>query len=248
MQKSLVITKSPKPRNGKLDSFFAQGRMLLRVIVLLSGGIDSTTALYLTKQDVAEIFTLNMVYTKSFDREAEASRRLAVTAGVKEHLSIYLPFFKDIERRLHPPPSQTISSAYLPARNIVFYGVAAAYAEVLGAERIVFGSNSDDAKELPDAGSAFIQRMNELVRIGTRAGNEGRTIQIVNPLINYGKTEVLKLAIQLKVPLELTWSCYEDGNVPCGKCRGCVTRLRAFQELDMADPLKYQDRSPKFKA
>jgi 7-cyano-7-deazaguanine synthase len=222
--------------------------MLMRVIVLLSGGIDSTTALYLTKQDVAEIFTLNMIYTKTFDREAEASRELAVAAGVKEHLSIYLPVFKDIEGRFHPPPSQTISSAYLPARNIVFYGVAVAYAEALGAERIVFGSNSDDAKELPDAGPTFIQRMNELVKIGTRAGNEGRTIQIVNPLINYGKTGVLKLALQLKVPLQLTWSCYEDGKVPCGKCRGCLTRLKAFQELGIADPLNYQDRSPKFTA
>lgn len=220
----------------------------MRAIVLLSGGIDSATALYLTKQDVAEIFTLNMIYTKSFDREAEASRELAVAAGVKEHLSIYLPFFKDIEGRFHPPPSETISSAYLPARNIVFYGVAAAYAEALGAERIVFGSNSDDAKELPDAGSTFIQRMNELVRIGTRAGKEGRPVQIVNPLINYGKTGVLKLALQLKVPLELTWSCYEDGRVPCGKCRGCLTRLKAFQKLGVADPLNYQDRSPEFTA
>lgn len=220
----------------------------MRAIVLLSGGIDSTTALYLTKQDAAEIFTLNMVYTKSFDREAEASRELAVAAGVKEHVSIYLPFFKDIEDRFHPSPSQTISSAYLPARNIVFYGVAAAYAEAIGAEKIVFGSNSDDAKELPDAGPMFIQRMNELVKVGTRAGNKGRTIQIVNPLINHGKTEVLKLALQLKVPLELTWSCYEDGNVPCGRCRGCVTRLKAFQELGIADPLNYQDQSPKFKA
>jgi len=220
----------------------------MRVIVLLSGGIDSTTALYLTRQDAAEIFTLNMVYAKSLDREAEASRQLAVAAGVKEHLSIYLPFFKDIESRFHPPPSQTISSAYLPARNIVFYGVAAAYAEALCAEKIVFGSNSDDAKELPDAGATFIQRMNELVRIGTRAGNEGRTIQIVNPLINHGKTEVLKLALQLKVPLQLTWSCYEDGSIPCRRCRGCLTRLKAFQELGIADPLSHQDRSPRFKA
>ena len=221
---------------------------MARVLVLLSGGIDSATALYLTQQETDDVYSMNMIYTQTYDSEAVASKKLAAVANVKEHFSVYLPFFKDIERRFHPLRSQTISSAYLPARNIVFYGVAASYAEVLGAERIVFGSNSDDAKELPDAGPRFIKRMNELVRIGTRAGNEGRTIQIVNPLLNYGKTEVLKLALQLKVPLELTWSCYENGNVPCRTCRGCVTRLRRFQELDMADPLNYQDRSPKLKA
>jgi len=215
---------------------------LTKAIVLLSGGIDSATALYLTKHEAAEIFTMNMIYTQSYDSEAEASRKLAAAAGVKEHISIYLPFFKDLESRYHPPPSEKISPAYVPARNIVFYGVAVAYAEALAAEKVVFGSNADDAKELPDARLSFIQLMNELVRLGTRSGNEGRTIQIVNPLINYGKTDVLKLALQLKVPLELTWSCHGDYKSPCGKCRGCVTRLEAFQELGIVDPLDYRER------
>lgn len=216
---------------------------MTRTIVLLSGGIDSATSLYLTKQESAEIFTLNMVYTQSYDSEAEAARRLAAAAEVKEHFSIYLPFFKDLEPRFHPPPSQMISLAYVPARNIVFYGVAAAYAEALGAEKIVFGSNADDSKELPDARPTFIELMNELVKIGTRAGVEGRAIRIVNPLINYGKLEVIKLAIQLKVPLELTWSCYEDTTVPCGKCRGCLNRSKAFRDLGITDPLNREKRS-----
>jgi 7-cyano-7-deazaguanine synthase len=215
---------------------------LPKTIVLLSGGIDSAVVLYLTKQKNGEICTMNMVYTQTYDSEAEASKKLAAVAEVKEHLSIYLPFFKDLENRFHPPPSQNVSQAYVPARNIVYYGIAAAYAETLGVERIVFGSNADDAKELPDARPSFIQLMNELVRLGTRAGNEGRTIQIVNPLINYGKTDVLKLALQLKVPLELTWSCHGDYKFPCGKCRGCVTRLKAFQELGIVDPLDYRER------
>ncbi len=211
----------------------------MRALVLLSGGIDSATALYLTKQESDDIYSLNMTYTQTHDSETEASKKLAAAAKVREHLLVYLPLFKDIETRYRPTPSREISSAYLPARNIVFYGVAAAYAETIGANRIVFGSNADDAKELPDAKREFIQLMNELIRSGTRAGREGFEIEIVNPLIDYNKAEVLKLALELKIPLELTWSCYENGQVPCGKCRGCRDRLSAFKAAGMEDPLHY---------
>jgi len=206
-------------------------------LVLLSGGIDSATALYLTKQEQVEVYTMNMVYTQTYDSEAEASAKLAQEAHVKEHLRIYLPFFQDLETRYRPEPSSTVSSAYLPARNIVFYGIASAYAEALGVERIVFGSNADDAKELPDARPGFIQLMNELVKIGTRAGTEGRSIQILNPLLKFNKIDVLKLAVKLKVPLQLTWSCYENAKTPCGICRGCRTRSIAFDTVGITDPL-----------
>ena len=210
---------------------------MVRALVLLSGGIDSATALYLTKQQTDDIYSMNMIYAQSYDSEAEASRKIASAAHVREHLSIFLPFFKDIERRYKPTLSSKTSSAYVPARNIVFYGVAAAYAETLKVNRIIFGSNADDAKELPDARPTFIQLMNELLRGGTRAGSEGFVIEAVNPLIHYNKSEVLKLALTLKVPLQLTWSCYEDSKIPCGKCRGCINRQTAFNQLGVPDPL-----------
>jgi len=213
---------------------------LTRALVLLSGGIDSATALYLTRQETDDIFSMNMIYTQSYDSEAEASKRIAAAAKVKEHLTIFLPFFKDIERRYRPTPSQEITPAYVPARNLVFYGVAAAYAETLNANRIIFGSNADDAKELPDAQPSFTKLMNELITNGTRAGQEGLMIEIVNPLINYTKSRVLKLALELKVPLELTWSCYEDSPTPCGKCRGCKGRQKAFDQIGVQDPLSYR--------
>lgn len=118
----------------------------MRAVVLLSGGIDSATALYLTRQETEEIYTFNMVYTQSYDSEAEASKKLAAASQVKEHVSVYLPFFKDIETRYRPAQSPEISSAYVPARNMVYYGVAASYAETLCANRIVFGSNADDER------------------------------------------------------------------------------------------------------
>jgi len=211
---------------------------MAKAIVLLSGGIDSATALYLTKQSTAEIYTLNVIYDKEFDREAEISKKLASAAQVKEHVSILLPFYKDLEKRYHPVPSSQVSSAYVPARNIVFYGVAVAYAETLGANRVIFGSNADDAKELPDASLDFINHMNQLVRVGTRTGWEGKAIEVVNPLIEYTKTETLRIAIELGVPLELTWSCHENGQTPCGRCRGCRMRLKAFKEIGACDPLQ----------
>lgn len=212
--------------------------------MLLSGGIDSATALYLTKQETSDLYSMNVIYAETYDNEAEASKRLATAVRVKEHLSVFLPFYKDIENRYHPPSSPEISSAYVPARNVVFYGIAAAYAEALGAYRIVFGSNADDSKELPDAGPEFIQLMNSILNIGTRAGRESRRMEVVNPLIDYRKSEVLKLAIKLNVPLELTWSCYENAITPCGKCRGCRTRLRAFEEIGVSDPLRYAPVAP----
>jgi 7-cyano-7-deazaguanine synthase len=212
---------------------------LTRTIVLLSGGIDSATTLYMTKRETSDIYSLNMLYAQASYHEAEAAKNLAAAAQVKEHFAVSLPFYKDIQARYHPSASNTITSAYVPGRNLVFYSIAAAYAETLMARKIVFGSNADDSRVLPDASSHFIQLMNELLRVGTRTGVEGASAQIVNPLINYDKAQVLRIAIELGVPLELTWSCYEDVLVPCGRCRGCRTRLVAFQEIGAQDPLQY---------
>jgi 7-cyano-7-deazaguanine synthase len=212
---------------------------LTKTIVLLSGGIDSATALYMTKRETSDIYSLNVLYAQASYHEAEAAKKLAAAAQVKEHFEVSLPFYKDIQARYHPSASNTIISAYVPARNLVFYSITIAYAETLMARKIVFGSNADDSKVLPDASSHFIQLMNELVRVGTRMGVDRQAAQIVNPLINYDKAQVLRIAIDLHVPLELTWSCYEDVVVPCGKCRGCRTRLKAFQEIGSQDPLQY---------
>jgi len=212
-------------------------------IVLLSGGIDSATALYWTLKQTSQVYSMNILYAQASFQEAKASRSLASAAQVKEHLSVSLPFYADIQARYHPKGSSKVITAYVPARNTVFYGVAAAFAEAFEIDTIVFGSNADDTKELPDATPDFIQSMNDLLKLGTRAGADGTPITIVNPLINHRKIDVLKLALELKVPLEVTWSCYEDVQSPCGKCRGCRNRLDAFEKLGMSDPLKYERTS-----
>src|SRR5208282_2090331 len=213
------------------------GNALKRAIVFLSGGIDSATALYWTKRMTADIHSLNVLYAQASIREAEAARRLAEAAKVKEHITVQLPFYKEIQTLYHPDPSAEVSSAYVPARNLVFYGIATAYAEAINADSIVFGSNLDDSTVLPDATPEFIRRINELLRVGTRMGIEGNPCEILNPFINLDKQGVLRLSKKLGVPLELTWSCYEDVTEPCGKCRGCQTRHQAFTKLGIRDPL-----------
>jgi 7-cyano-7-deazaguanine synthase len=180
------------------------------------------------------MYTMNIQYAQASYQEVEASKRLANAASTIEHIIVSLPFYKDIQSRYHPIQSNDISTAYVPARNIVFYGIAAAYAETLSVEAIVFGSNADDSKELPDATPDFILRIREIIKIGIR----GEPIEIVNPLIGLNKADVLRLALQLKVPLELTWSCYEDVETPCQRCRGCRTRKEAFTQLGVPDPRK----------
>lgn len=204
---------------------------------MLSGGIDSATALYWTIKQAVNVYSINIQYAHASYQEVTASRKLAKEANVKEHITITLPFYKEIQTRYHPPRSKT--SPYVPARNIIFYGIAAAYAEALNSDSIIFGSNADDIKDLPDATPQFIKRMNELLETGTRRGTEGNPTKIINPLINHNKVEVLRLAMKMNVPLELTWSCYEDVEIPCGKCRGCQNRLNAFIQLGLHDPLSY---------
>ena len=216
---------------------FAGGARVSKALVLLSGGIDSATALYLVKQQFDELYSLNLVYTQSYDNEAEAAKKVASEAQVEEHLSVYAPFFEDISNRYRPRYSDTISSAYVPARNIVFHGIAAAYAEAMDVGTVVIGSNADDAKELPDARSNFVQLMNDLLKMGTRTGMEGTSIAIMSPLIELTKPEVVRLALRLKVPLQYTWSCYGNAKIPCGKCRGCRMRAQAFTAIGARDPL-----------
>jgi 7-cyano-7-deazaguanine synthase len=186
----------------------------------------------------SDVYSLNIQYAQASIHETEASRRIAEAARVKEHITVQLPFYKEIQDLYHPDPSAKVSSAYVPARNLVFYSIAIAYAEALQADTIVFGSNLDDAAVLPDATPKFIRRMNELLRMGTRMGVEGRTIEILNPFINLDKQSVLRLSVKLEVPLELTWSCYQDAFEPCGKCRGCQTRREAFAKLGIQDPVR----------
>lgn len=207
-------------------------------VILLSGGIDSATALYWAKQRGYELYTLTLDYAQGSKTELRFAEALSRRADAKEHFCLNLPFYRLIQERW-PKPGETesrVSAAYVPARNIVFHGIGAALAETLGAEWIIFGSNRDDALVLPDATQRFVEQVNRLLQLGTKAGTEGRAPQILNPLSDISKLEVLRIALGMGVPLADTWSCYEDVEVPCGKCRGCLTRAETFKLAGLSDP------------
>jgi 7-cyano-7-deazaguanine synthase len=165
---------------------------------------------------------------------------LASSARVREHRVVEVPFYKtlegspssDMESDLVESGSG-VSAAYVPARNIVFFGMAAALAESVGAEFLVSGHNLDDVSRFPDTGRDFVAAMNRVVEVGLKT--KGSAPRVYMPLADMTKDQVLRRALSLKVPLELTWSCYSNGDSPCGRCYGCVSRRRAFLSIGVKD-------------
>lgn len=162
---------------------------------------------------------------------------MAEAALVKEYRIIGLPFLKEavddplagLERHEENMPDN-----YVPARNMVFYGVAAGWAETLNADWIIGGHNRLDHQHYPDSRPEFIEAMNRAVKLGTFIGGR-KPLNIITPLAGLSKVEVVKMALELGVPLHLTWSCHGDGEKACGHCDSCRVRKEAFNRLGVED-------------
>jgi 7-cyano-7-deazaguanine synthase len=226
----------------------------LKAVVLLSGGLDSSTVLYQAKTDGCECYAISFDYQQRHRRELQSAEAIARCANVKEHQvisfdlrqwggsaltddEIDLPEHRSLEEM-----SQNIPITYVPARNTIFLSFGLSYAEAKGAERVYLGVNALDYSGYPDCRPDYIQAMQEVFRLGTKQGREGQPIRIVTPLINLKKTAIIELGNQLGVPWEQTWSCYAGGDVACGVCDSCRLRLAAFAELGLKDPLPYEVR------
>ncbi|MCX7594649.1 MAG: 7-cyano-7-deazaguanine synthase QueC [Fischerella sp.] len=223
----------------------------MKAVILLSGGLDSSTVLYQALADGCECYTLLFDYQQRHRRELHSALAIAQKAGVVENQvvtfdlrlwggsaltddAIDLPRGRSVKEM-----SQNIPVTYVPARNTIFLSFALGYAETIGAERVYIGVNALDYSGYPDCRPDYIQAMQEVFRLGTKQGREGKPIKIVTPLINLKKTEIIQLGNKLGVPWELTWSCYAGGDVACGVCDACQLRLAAFAELGLKDPLPY---------
>jgi 7-cyano-7-deazaguanine synthase len=223
----------------------------VKAVILLSGGLDSSTVLYQAKADGCECYAISFDYKQRHRRELESARAIALSAGVKAHQivnfdltlwggsaltdnEIELPSDRNLAEM-----SQNIPITYVPARNTIFLSFALAYAETLEADRIYIGVNALDYSGYPDCRLDYIQAMQEVFRLGTKQGREGEAINIVTPLIELKKTEIIQLGNQLGVPWEQTWSCYAGGENACGVCDSCRLRLVAFEELGLKDPVPY---------
>lgn len=205
-------------------------------IVMLSGGLDSTVALYWAKQRGFMIRTLGFNYYLRSRKEISASKKIALLNGVKHH-EVNIDFLKEIDdlQTKRNPLLNDAEHAYIPSRNVIFYGIASSIAEVINARFIVGGHNSDDISNFPDSSPRFFKQFNKTTEIGLYTG--AKTGRVVMPFSKLSKAEVIRLGAEMKVPFELTWSCYRSSQRPCLECHSCKLRVSAFAEAGIKDPL-----------
>ena len=215
---------------------------MMLAIVLLSGGIDSATALYWALDKGYTVQAVTFTYQGRPDRELEAARKIASSAGV-DYLEAELPFMKTASGILRENAGAyagvKVPEGYIPTRNLVFYSLAAYYAEIYSASHIIGGHLETDCIGFPDATPKFFSAVEQLINdFKYDSGSAtSKRISLLMPFLKKSKTDVLSLAVDLKVPLELTWSCYYAGNMPCGKCATCLERADAFASTGLEDPL-----------
>ena len=225
-----------------------------RAVVLLSGGLDSATALAIAGDEGFEVYALTFRYGQRHEAEIDAARRIASRAGVTRHViaEIDLRAFggsaltADIpvpKGRAAHEMAAAIPITYVPARNTIFLSYALAWAEVLGANDIVIGVNALDYSGYPDCRPEYIEAFQRMARLATKAGVEGRqSLTIHTPLISLTKAQIIQRGTALGVDYSLTRTCYDPSPAgdACGECDACVLRLKGFAESGLSDPAPYQ--------
>ncbi len=218
--------------------------------MLLSGGLDSATALYWAlKVKKWRCRCLLFDYGQRHRRELVSARRLARAAGCPVELVRFrLPWGGSsllsggAPLPVHAPAKigqGPIPSTYVPARNTVFLSFALSWADAAGAGNIVIGANALDYSGYPDCRPRYYGAVQQVARLGTRLGAEKkRPPRVWAPLLRLSKTQIIRLGLRLGVPYELTWSCYSGGRRPCGKCDSCRLREKGFEEAGLRDPLQ----------
>ncbi len=223
-----------------------------KAVVLLSGGLDSSTVLAIAKERGHDIVALTFDYGQRHDREVGSARAVAEAMGVAEHIVLSLPLGGLLDSSLTRPEAELpqgrsreemssgVPSTYVPSRNIVFLSIAASIAESIGADAVYIAANAVDFSGYPDCTPEFIGAFQEVLGVGTKAGKQGRPVRVEAPVIGMTKAGIVREAIRLKVPLGLTWSCYEGGARACGRCDSCLLRLEGFRQAGVQDPLEYE--------
>jgi len=225
--------------------------MAAKAVVLLSGGLDSATALAVAREEGYECFALSFDYGQRHARELESAKEVAASLGAARHLTLRLDLraiggsalTDDIavpKGRSEAAMGAGIPVTYVPARNTIFLSHALAWAETLGAPDIFIGVNFLDSSGYPDCRPQFIEAFERLANVATRAGVEGKSrFRVQTPLIALSKAQIVARAHELGVNLALTWSCYEpepDGRA-CGLCDSCLLRKKGFAEARLDDPV-----------
>ncbi len=221
--------------------------MRKKAVVLLSGGLDSTTALYWAKKKGYAPIALVVHYGQRHSRELRAARAVAREAGVMLHETAFtLPWLTGsslTNRKLKIPEialakigGGKIPSTYVPGRNTIFLALAVSLADAIGAEAVVIGANALDYSGYPDCRSPFLNAFSKVARLGTKRGSEKKPLKVLAPLLRLDKKEIVKLGRRVGAPLSLTWSCYAGDLRPCGRCDSCQLRAKGFREAGSQDP------------
>ena len=223
-----------------------------KAVILLSGGLDSTTCLAIAKNQGFELYALTFNYGQRHDFELKSAQKIADHFQIKNHSIVNIDLAQfggsaltdeiDVPKDRSESKMTDIPITYVPARNTVFLSLALAWAETLNAFNIFIGVNALDYSGYPDCRPEYIAAFEKTANLATKAGISGASFKIHTPLINMKKSEIILNGLQLGVDYGLTSSCYDplkDG-VPCGHCDACILRLKGFQEADTLDPLSYQ--------
>jgi 7-cyano-7-deazaguanine synthase len=221
----------------------------MRAVVILSGGMDSTTAAFLAKKQGFDIIPLHFNYGQRTEkRELKAFNDICDYLGIKNKYVIKIPFFKQIgssalvDENISIPTDGLkpgIPITYVPFRNGIFLSIAAAIAEKEEAKAIFIGVVEEDSSGYPDCKEEFILNMQQTINSGTKPDTN---ITIKTPLIHLKKEDIVKKAIEVGVPLELTWSCYQEEEKACGVCDSCRLRLKGFEKAKIKDPIIYKNK------
>ncbi|WP_428737847.1 7-cyano-7-deazaguanine synthase QueC [Sulfurimonas sp.] len=217
-----------------------------KAVCIMSGGMDSTLAAYMMKNDGYEIVGVHFNYDqRTQTKELECFEAICEKLDIKEKYVLDLDFFARLgasaltDKNIDVPTSgieEGIPVTYVPFRNGIFLSMAAAIAEKEGASVIAIGVVEEDSSGYPDCRENYIEAMQNAINLGTK---DETNIEIKMPLVHLKKSEIVQEALKLDVALELTWSCYKDENEACGVCDSCRLRLNGFKQAGAIDPIKY---------
>jgi 7-cyano-7-deazaguanine synthase len=218
-------------------------------VVLVSGGLDSATALAIARAQGFECYALSVDYGQRHSAELDAARRVTAAAGVRDHRVMRVDLagiggsaLTDTTIAVPEAPTTGIPVTYVPARNTIMLSLALGWAEVLGANDIFVGVNAVDFSGYPDCRPEFIAAFENLTRVATKAGVEGHPCRIQAPLISLSKAEIIREGVRLGVDYGLTVSCYQadEAGRACGRCDSCRLRAAGFEAAGVADPTAYR--------
>ena len=220
-----------------------------KCVILLSGGLDSVTALVIAQSQGYACYALSFAYGQRHSAELDAAKKLARTYGVEDHLVLNIDLGRmggsaltDTSIDVPEQDGEGIPVTYVPARNTVFLSYALGWAEVLHANAIFIGVNAVDYSGYPDCRPEYIEAFQAMARLATRASVEGQQVTIETPLIDMSKAEIIKVGTQLGVDYSMTVSCYQADSegLACGVCESCRLRKAGFEAAGLKDPTRYQ--------